>query len=244
MGNCPGGSGNMLNLFLKLIDYFVDFAKQREELKRAEYDDIVAPVFEAFEAMHQNYVDALESYIGLLNDRVYKINTEHPVLRKLKLDALKGAHLRAKLKALLPDSSSTSAHAILEAMNQYTDKVSDTSQYVELLNGYLASWTRRVGEGRVTALISEIEGRLARYDNTDSSNCAIATDPVRESLNAILVTLDSFEDSTQWMPEPYQRELRDACVGAVEFMMRQVQEGYFRVAGAFGSLRAELLQKG
>jgi hypothetical protein len=90
----------MLELFLKLIDRFIDLAKRREEVNRKFYIEFIAPAFADFEAVHKNYMDTFLHYREMILDNCLTLNEKHPVIDLISRDSLFSDNLRAKVSDL------------------------------------------------------------------------------------------------------------------------------------------------
>jgi hypothetical protein len=92
----------MLELFLKLIDRFIDLGKRRQEINRSFFTDFVAPAMADFEAVHKDYLESFLRYRSMLEDQTIPLGPEHPVLTSIKKDNLFSEGLRAKILGLDP----------------------------------------------------------------------------------------------------------------------------------------------
>jgi len=87
----------MLDLILKIFDRLIDLSKRREQANRQFFDDFVSPLFEQFEAVHNDYVTSFSGYRNLINTSKGKIDDQHPVLEMMRKDSVFSAHNREKI---------------------------------------------------------------------------------------------------------------------------------------------------
>src|ERR1044071_5709867 len=92
----------MLELFLKLIDRFIDLAKRRQDINRSFLTDFVAPAMADLEAVHKDYLESFLRYRNKLEDQTIPLGPEHPVLASIEKDNLFSEGLRAKILGLDP----------------------------------------------------------------------------------------------------------------------------------------------
>jgi hypothetical protein len=98
--------GDVLDLFLKLIDRLIDLVKRRQELNKASFTDFVAPAMADLEAVHKDYLDRFGRYRDLLEDKKIPLNADHPLFGTIEKDNLFSEGLRSKileLDALMDD---------------------------------------------------------------------------------------------------------------------------------------------
>ena len=86
----------MLDLFLKLIEKFVDLQKRREETNKALFKDLILPAFSDFEIVHKDYVESFKRYRDLIETTEEPLSDKHVVLRLIQKDSLFTEHLRTK----------------------------------------------------------------------------------------------------------------------------------------------------
>jgi len=91
----------MLELFLRLIDRFIELAKRREEVNKRFYSEFVTPAYADFEAVHKNYIETFLQYREMILDNKLVLNNEHPVIDLVSRDSLFSDNLRYKLLDLL-----------------------------------------------------------------------------------------------------------------------------------------------
>jgi hypothetical protein len=124
----------MLELFLKLIDRFIDLAKRREEVNRRFYTDFIAPAFSNFEAVHKNYIDTFLEYREMLLDGKSKLDSNHPVIELIVRDSLFSDNLRSKLTELIRVESNPSTQRFISAISVYLGCVSADTLGEEIMS--------------------------------------------------------------------------------------------------------------
>lgn len=116
----------MLELFLKLVDRFIDLRKIRRENDRAFFADHVAPAFAAFEQVHMDYMTTLANYLDIIQSSKQKFDEDHPVFEQICNDSLTTVHLRSKLIAANAVNHDTLLYPLILATSRYFIRVCES----------------------------------------------------------------------------------------------------------------------
>jgi hypothetical protein len=84
----------------QLIDRIIQFAKRREEVKRNQFADFVAPTMANLDAIHKDYLESFRRYTTLLADETIPLSPAHPIFEDIRSDNLYSSGLRAKVASL------------------------------------------------------------------------------------------------------------------------------------------------
>lgn len=107
----------MLTL-LDLLDRLIDLLKHRQSIDQRFYADVVTPMLQALDHVHQDYVSAFGVYLSLIKDEMLVPNVDHPLFIRLREDMLFSGHMRARVAAVLPVL--TTAHEpLVQAITKY-----------------------------------------------------------------------------------------------------------------------------
>jgi hypothetical protein len=257
----------MLDLILKLIDRLIALAKKREEVNRGMFVDFVQPAFQTFETVHADYIDSMTRYMARLEDRAFKMTTDHPVFRDIEMDSLKSEHLRTKLADFKPIDAPAKLRPFLIAINFYLRGLS--------ASGARAEFPDKVAVPSLQNLnINEIEEALGGKDGFGGQapgdaylvldaerpryESVIFADPMRQALREQLLGFDSpSEPDAQWkimctalgmgIPDPGEswpptdEQRRRLCAFAVSSAMRHFQFSYRHVSTTYSALRSGLI---
>jgi hypothetical protein len=116
----------MLDLFLKLVDRFIELRKVQRENDRAFYTDHVAPAFAAFEEIHNDYLTTLANYLDIIRSSKQKFDEHHPVLDQICKDSLATVHLRSKLIDANVANHGTVLYPFILATSRYFVRVCES----------------------------------------------------------------------------------------------------------------------
>jgi hypothetical protein len=240
----------MIAAMLKVVDYLIALVKAHQQVNRDLYVNFIQPAFEAFEAVHRDYIDSLVRYSSVLADKTLKMDWNHPVFADLEMDALKTDSLRTKLKDLKPKESSAEIRDFLTAISFYLRGVAALGDHAELITKLVAP----AGGHGMFQLDSLAVGTDHPIDVLPSSPyIPLVSDPWRLALRETLMRFDAPPPETD--EEDYKqlteaaRDLmflgddrrRELCLNAIKNTMGQFQALYAVISAANAKLRADLL---
>jgi hypothetical protein len=132
----------------KIADRIIQLSKRREELRRSDYLDFVAPIMVDLDAVHKDYLDSFRRYQVLLDDSSHRITSKHPIFDAMANDNLLSENLRERLyepdTRLYPKS--------------FLDKRSDLTEFWLAIVLYLDGWQSNP-EAQIDAIIQMLQSR-------------------------------------------------------------------------------------
>ena len=82
---------------LKLVEGIIRLKDRRVDARRSYFAEFVQPIFNDFEAVHQNYLHTIDHYRTMLASKE-PLTVRHPVFDKIATDSLYSRDLRAKVR--------------------------------------------------------------------------------------------------------------------------------------------------
>lgn len=255
----------MLDLVLRLLDRLIELAKRKEEVNRAAFSNFVQPLFQAFEAVHGDYVDSLVGYRRRFDDLSLKMDIDHPVFEDIHLQSLKSEHLRIKLRGFHLETSPEKLRPMLVEIDDYLNGLIGSIDGLSLVQklaftpkditqkSLKKSRLAELGSWTTVTLSSEKEENKAA-----SPGQRTPFDPVRQNLADYLFLFDypggSSENATleSWhadfsdfrilhLTELSDMERRVECKRAIDLTITSFQSAYANISDLYSKLRSELL---
>lgn len=226
----------LLELVDKLVDRLVELATYRKKARRELLDDHVAPVFEAFEAIHREYLASFEKYRETLRSSVSPLESGHPLLDAIRKDNLFTEHGRMKIMQLGQAVDDPEVGPFVAAVRDY---LVDTRVAGDPIAGYRTAPFRNPQVWRRT-LLHELEAILEERWQVVLDRCCSAPPLFGEELEHALAEARRGAGILEADPRKTDRTKQHFAVRALDEVVGEMQAAYGRVANEFSSLRAKL----
>jgi hypothetical protein len=235
------------------VDRLIDLVKTRKEINRALFLDLVQPAFQAFEAVHTDYIDSLMRYNTRLADTKVPMDLDHPVFDEIDLDSLKSGHLRTKLKDFRPKDSSPKLTKFLTAIDFYLRGISASGDHAELVHKIATSNSKSLMSEDLKGLRVPVGSIEFYIESLKDVPMVFSDDPMRLALRNVLVGLDAplpssdleerelLEEGAGLWAYQTDEQRRLQCAYAIQSTMREFQFAYATVSAEYSALRAELM---
>jgi hypothetical protein len=236
---------------LALIDRLIQLVKQHEEISRNLFTTLIQPTFQAFEAVHTDYIDSLTRYSTRLSDVTLPMNLDHPVFSDIELDSLRTAHFRTKLADFHPKKAGPKLMSFLTAIDTYLQGLSAAGAHVELF--------KKMIDGNKSLTLDDLDGLIepdSSYDEQHKDGRLpeiVLLDPMRMALRRVLVGFDAAQPSS---PEDDRLQLTEGaaewlaqtdairrleCSVAIRAAMDRFQSNFATVSAEYAKLREALI---
>ena len=136
-----------------LIDRFIQLIKAKKEAKAELFDNAVAPVAAAFEAVHAEYLASFARYRETLKSSKEPLKPGHPLLDTIRTDNLFKEHQRTRLLQLGEGVGNSEVAPFAKAIQAY---LMDARVAEDPIGGYRGGQFRNPQRWRRT-LLAEIE---------------------------------------------------------------------------------------
>ena len=111
----------MLDLITKLIDRFIQLAKQRKEQNRSLFSDFVQPMLETFKEVHNDYLKSFDEYRRIIEEAVSLEQAIEKMSIQIDRDALFSSINREDLWSMRRLHDNNALSDLLESIFYYLD---------------------------------------------------------------------------------------------------------------------------
>ncbi|HEX3358889.1 MAG TPA: hypothetical protein VHS31_18065 [Tepidisphaeraceae bacterium] len=183
---------HLLDSLVKLINSCVELAKTKEANRQRIFDNSVVPLFKQFELVHKGYQDSVIAYRNILTSSPDPFDKNHPLLRKIREDAMLNESDRINLKALFNTKHSVLILLFLREVATYLGGDESSASVLQDLGSH-------PNMGRIH-LIDDIE-RL--FDGRPPSRRAQSRPAIMRSVERCL---NDFDEALRWNYSQVVRE--------------------------------------
>ena len=87
----------LIDLVDKLVDRLIQLATYRQQVRYKLLEEHIAPVFAAFEAVHEQYLSSFAKYRKILKTTADPLTASHPIFDEIRTDNLFSEHERTRI---------------------------------------------------------------------------------------------------------------------------------------------------
>ncbi len=109
----------LVDLFDKLINRCIQLAERREKARKHLFDDFISPIYQEFEAIHNEYIQSFRRYRELIKSSKTPLRKNSPILDLVREDLLFTSGQRAKVIELLRFSNEPAVGQFISAIHSY-----------------------------------------------------------------------------------------------------------------------------
>ena len=113
----------MIDLITKLIDRFIQLAKQRKEQNRSLFSDFVQPMLETFKEVHKDYLKSFDEYLRIIKEADSLEQAIETMSIQIDRDALFSSINREDLWSMRRLHDNKALSGLLESIIYYLDYV-------------------------------------------------------------------------------------------------------------------------
>jgi len=226
----------LLELVDKLVDRLVELATYRKKARRELFEDHVVPVFEAFEAIHREYLASFDKYRETLRSSASPLEPNHPLLETIRKDNLFTEHERMKITQLGQAVDDPEVGPFAAAVRDY---LVDTRVADDPLAGYRTAPFRNPQLWR-RSLLRELETVFNGNWQVVLDRCSSAPPLYGKDLENALAEVRREAGINEDDPRKTDRTKEHFAVRALDEVVGEMQSAYGRVANEYATLRAKL----
>ena len=227
----------VLDLVEKLVDRLIQLATYRKQVRQQLLDEHVKPVFEAFEAVHREYLASFAKYRDVLKGSADPFEPNHPLLEAILTDNLFTQHERSRILELGQAADDPEVGPFMTAIRDY---LVDTRIAEDPIAGYRGDYFIGSQHWR-RSLLRELETIFARNWQTILDPDASAPPLYGEALLEALADVRRRAGIPVNDPRATDRTKAYFAVKALDEVVAGMQDAYTRVAGEYARLRQVLM---
>ena len=226
----------LLDLVDKLVDRLVQLSTYRKQARRELFDDHIKPVFEAFEAVHREYLASFERYRDALRSPTEPLEPGHPLLDMIRKENLFQEHERTKLLQLGQAIGDEEVGGFAAAIRDY---LVDTRVAEEPAAGYRTAAFRNPQLWRRT-LLQELEAVFGENWQIILDRSCSGPPLFGEDLEHALAEVRRTAVIPENDPRAMDRLKQHFALRALDEVVGEMQAAYGRIVAEFASLRTKL----
>lgn len=226
----------LVDLIDKLVDRLIQLVQHRQEAKHKLLQEHVAPIFEAFEAVHAQYLSSFAKYRKTLKTTTDPLTESHPVFDEIRTDNLFTEHDRTRIIQLGSIDTDPEVRALVKLIHDYLVDVRVAS---DPIGGYQGGRFANPQHWRRT-LLAELKAIFSEswqvVLDPNSSQPPLFDSALQDALAAFRKDAGIREDD----PDRQEKLKAVFAVRAVDEVVQDMQNEYAKVSMEYGRLRQVL----
>lgn len=226
----------LVDLIDKLVDRLIQLVKFRQEARHKLLEEHVVPIFEAFEAVHGQYLSSFAKYRKTLKTTTDPLTVSHPIFDEIRTDNLFSEHDRTRIIQLGAIDTDPEVRSLVTLIHDYLVEVRVASDPME---GYRGGRFANPQHWRRT-LLTELEAIVSEswqvVLDPNSAQPPLYGSALHDALAKARTNAGIREDD----PDRQEKTKAVFAVRAVDEVVQEMQNEYAKVSMEYGRLRQVL----
>ena len=226
----------LVDLIDKLVDRLIQLVQHRQEARHKLLQEHVVPIFQAFEAVHAQYLSSFAKYRKTLKTTTDPLTESHPVFDEISTDNLFSEHDRTRIIHLGSLDTDPEVRALVKLIYDYLVDVRVAS---DPIGGYQGGRFANPQHWRRT-LLAELKAIFSEswqvVLDPNSAQPPLYDSALQDALAEVRKNAGIREDD----PDRQEKLKAVFAVRAVDEVVQEMQNEYARVSMEYGRLRQAL----